>query len=152
MNQEKAENILSGMNLMARRVMDAVPKQQYWSIGQISNEMSRQAKHAHSNGEIVGVLRVLVDAGLVTEAGLLTFKSNVEIPEVKSVSAPPKKPEVAKPSLMDQLLNLATDLRGIADKVDDIALEFDTAVKDAGKGNEQLIQLQATLRGLLGNG
>lgn len=153
MQLEKAENILTGMSLLARRVMDAVPKQDYWSIGQISNEMNRQSKHAHSKGEITGELRTLVDAGLVSEAGLLTFKSNVKMPEVKPVSAPPLKQKgIPKPTLMEQLFEVATTLREAAEKVETLAMEMDTAIKDAGKGNEQLIQLQATLRGLLGNG
>lgn len=151
MNQEKAENILSGMSLLARRVMDAVPKQEYWSIGQISNEMNRQAKHAHPKGEITGALRVLVDAGLVTEQGLLTFKSAVTIPEVKPVHPKPK-PQAPEPTLMEKFFDLATQLRKTTEQVETLAMEMDTAIKDAGKGNEQLHQLQATLRGLLGNG
>lgn len=152
MQAERAENILSGMSLLARRVMDAVPKQEYWSIGQISNEMNRQAKHAHPKGEITGALRVLVDAGLVIEQGLLTFKSAVTIPEVKPMSAPPIKKVAPKPTLMDQFFELATIMRELAEKTETLAMEMDTAIKDAGKGNEQLHQLQATLRGLLGNG
>lgn len=153
MLQEKAENILTGMSLLARRVMDAVPRQEYWSIGQISNEMNRQLKHAHSKGEITGVLRTLVDAGLVAEAGLLTFKSTVKLPEVKPVSAPPLKQKgTPEPTLMEKFFDLATQLRKTAEQIETLAMEMDTAIKDAGKGNEQLVQLQATLRGLLGNG
>lgn len=151
MQAERAENILSGMSLLARRIMDAVPKQEYWSIGQISNEMMRQTKHVYSKGEITGELRTLVDAGLVTEHGLLTFKSAVKVPEVKPVHPKPK-PQAPEPTLMEKFFDLATQLRKSAEQIETLAMEMDTAIKDAGKGNEQLHQLQATLRGLLGNG
>lgn len=156
MQYERAQNILSGQTNLARKVFAAVPMQEFWSIGQISNEMNRVEKHSVLKGEITGCLRALVDAGLVAEAGQLTFRSNVKPPKPDKpveapVTAPVKKAQPPKPTLMDQLLNLATDLRGIADKVDDLALEFDTAVKDASKGNAELEALRSTLRGLLGN-
>lgn len=150
MNQEKATNILSGLKPMAERVFAAVPKQEFWSIGQISNEMHRQSKHNYTKGDIIGVLRTLVDAGLVTEAGLLTFKSNVKPVEVREVSAPPLKKQPPKPTLMDKFFDVATTLRKAAEDIEALAMEMDTAIKDASKGDEKFKQMQETLRGLLG--
>ena len=66
------------------------------------------------------------------------------------MTAPLKKIQPPKPSLMDQLFGLATDQRAVAEKVEAVAMEVDSAIVDAGKGNEQLKALQSTLRGLLG--
>lgn len=159
MQYERAQNILSGQTNLARKVFAAVPMQEFWSIGQISNEMNRVEKHSVSKGEITGCLRALVDAGLVAEAGQLTFRSNVKPPkpapeihhELPVMTAPTKKVQPPKPSLMEQLFGLATDLRAVAEKVESVAMEVDSAIIEAGKGDEKLRALQVTLRGLLGN-
>lgn len=156
MQYARAMNILDGQTNLARRVFHSVPMQEFWSVGQISNEMNRIEKHNLSKGEITGCLRTLVDAGLVGETGMLTFRSNVKPPkdipvEEPAVTAPnlKKNPE-AKFSLMDQLFGLATDLRTVAEKVEAVAMEVDSAILEAGKGDEKLKALQVTLRGLLG--
>ncbi len=157
MQHDRAMRVLEGQTTAAQRVFKAVPKQEFWSLGQISNEMERVAKHNMTKSEISGCLRCLVEAGLVVEAGQLTFRSNVKPPkpaaiqEASVVTAPPKKSPIAKPSLMDQLFGLATDLRAVAEKIEATAMEVDSAIIEAGKGNEQLKALQSTLRGLLGS-
>lgn len=152
MNKQRAESILEGQTNVARKVFAAVPMQEFWSVGQISNEMVRVEKHNLSKGEITGCLRSLVDAGLVAEAGMLTFRSNVKaeltLKEVP-VSAPPAKKQ-PKPSLMDRMFALATSLRDVAEQVETLAMEVDTAILDASKGDEKLKQIQATMRSLMG--
>lgn len=154
MQHERAQNILSGQSNLARKVFAAVPMQEFWSIGQISNEMNRVEKHSISKGEITGCLRTLVDAGLITEAGMLTFRSNVKPPKLalpKEEPMHPKlKPEAPKPTFMDRAFELATTLRKAAEQLEQLGMEVDTALKDAGKGDEKFKQMQETLRGLLG--
>lgn len=155
MQHARAMNILDGQTNLARRVFHSVPMQEFWTVGQISNEMNRIEKHNLTKGEITGCLRTLVDAGLVGETGILTFRSNVKPPkdnyvEEPTVTAPTKKAPLMKPSLMDQLFGLATDLRAVAEKVEAVAMEVDSAILEAGKGDEKLKALQVTLRGLLG--
>lgn len=156
MQHARAMNILEGQTNLARRVFHSVSMQEFWSVGQISNEMNRIEKHNLTKGEITGCLRTLVDAGLVGETGMLTFRSNVKPAKDTTVEEAPvtapnlkKKPE-AKVSLMDQLFGLATDLRAVAEKVEAVAMEVDSAILEAGKGDEKLKALQVTLRGLLG--
>lgn len=156
MQYTRAMNILDGQTQLAQKVFHSVPMQEFWSVGQISNEMNRIEKHNLSKGEITGCLRTLVDAGLVGETGMLTFRSNVKPPkdipvEEPAVTAPNKKAPLVRPSLMEQLFGLATDLRAVAEKVEAVAMEVDTAILEAGRGDEKLKALQVTLRGLLGN-
>lgn len=156
MQHDRAQNILSGQSNLARRVFEAVPKQDFWTVLQISNEMHRMEPHGLSKGEITGCLRSLVDAGLVAEAGMLTFRSNVKPPklalpkEAPVVTAPAKKLNQPKPTIMERMLGLADTLRQAAEQIDNLAMEVDSAIVDAGKGNEKLKQLQTTLRGLMG--
>lgn len=154
MQHERAMNILTGQSKLACKVFESVPKQEFWSIGQISNEMDRKEKHNVSKGEITGCLRSLVDAGLVTEAGQLTFRSNVKPPKLtipKEAPVQPKeKPAAPKPTFIDRAFELATTLRTAAEQLEKLGMEVDTALKDAGKGDEKFRQMQETLRGLLG--
>lgn len=150
MQHARAMNILDGQTNLAQKVFVAVPMQEFWSVQQISAEMFRLESHNLSKGEITGCLRTLVDAGLVNETASQTFRSTVKPPKAIEVTAPTKKVQPAKLSLMDQLFGLATDLRAVAEKVEAVAMEVDSAIVDAGKGNEQLKALQSTLRGLLG--
>lgn len=152
MQYERAQRILDGQTNLARKVFAAVPMQEYWSIGQIYNEMHRVEKHSNSRGEITGCLRSLVDAGLVSEAGQLTFRSNVKPLQEVAVTAPLKKAQAPKPSMMDRAFAVATKLREAAEEIEQLGMEVDSAILDAGKGNAKLLELQATLRGLLGNG
>lgn len=156
MQYARAMNILDGQTNLAQRVFHCVPMQECWSVGQISNEMHRIEPHNHTKATITGCLRTLVEAGLVGEAGMLTFRSNVKPPKDAPVEEIPvtapnlKKKQEAKVSLMDQLFGLATDLRAVAEKVEAVAMEVDSAILEAGKGDEKLKALQVTLRGLLG--
>lgn len=150
MQHARAMNILDGQTNLAQKVFAAVPMQAFWTVQQISTEMFRLENHNLSKSEITGCLRTLVDAGLVNETASQTFRSTVKPAKVIEVTAPSKKAPAPKTSLMDQLFGLATDLRAVAEKVEAVAMEVDSAIVDAGKGNEQLKALQSTLRGLLG--
>ena len=150
MQYARAMNILDGQTNLAQKVFAAVPMQAFWTVQQISTEMFRLENHNLSKGEITGCLRTLVDAGLVNETASQTFRSTVKPAKVIEVTAPSKKPPAPKTSLMDQLFDLATSLRDVAEKVEAVAMEVDSAIIEAGKGNDQLKALQTTLRGLLG--
>lgn len=152
MQHERAQNILSGQTNLARKVFAAVPMQSFWDVQQISTEMTRQSPHNHSKAEITGCLRVLVDAGLINETASLTFRSNVKPPKAvpEQVMQPKAKAEPVKASFMDRAFELATTMRAAAEQLEQLGMEVDTALKDAGKGDEKYKQMQATLRGLMG--
>lgn len=150
MQHARAMNILDGQTNLAQKVFAAVPMQAFWTVQQISTEMFRLENHNLSKSEITGCLRTLVDAGLVNETASQTFRSTVKPAKVIEVTAPSKKAPAPKTSLMDQLFDLATSLRDVAEKVEAVAMEVDSAIIEAGKGNDQLKALQTTLRGLLG--
>ena len=150
MQHARAMNILDGQTNLAQKVFAAVPMQAFWTVQQISTEMFRLENHNLSKSEITGCLRTLVDAGLVNETASQTFRSTVKPAKVIEVTAPSKKAPAPKTSLMDQLFDLATSLRDVAEKVEAVAMEVDSAIIEAGKGNDQLKALQSTLRGLLG--
>lgn len=153
MNHTRAQTILSGQTRLAQRVFAAVPKQEYWSIGQISNEMARVEKHNMTKSEVAGSLRTLVDAGLVSENGVLTFRSNVKPPSQKDnatmAQGPQKVPtKSAQPTLGERFLFKAAQLRSMADDLDAMALEVEEAIIKAGAKNAKLDKLRLALREL----
>lgn len=150
MQHARAQNILSGQSNLARRVFAAVPMQVFWNVQQISGEMHRLDAHNLSKAEITGCLRSLVDAGLVNETASLTFRSAVKPAPIKEPTvANSKKDDKPQVTLMDRLFEVADKLRSAAEGIEAIAMEVDSAIVEAGKGNENLKTLQATLRGLL---
>lgn len=150
MQHARAMNILDGQTNLAQKVFAAVPMQEFWSVQQISAEMFRLESHNLSKGEITGCLRTLVDAGLVNETASQTFRSTVKPAKVIEVTAPSKKVQTPKKTIMECMMEMADTMRATAEQLDNLAMEVDSAIVDAGKGNEQLKALQTTLRGLLG--
>lgn len=153
MNHTRAQSILSGQTRLAQRVFAAVPKQEYWSVGQISNEMARVEKHNMTKAEVSGCLRTLVEAGLVRENGVLTFRSNVKPPVIKDTPAMTDTPakaatKPAQPTLGERLMDKAVKLRSMADDLDALAIEVEEAIVKAGAKNAKLDKLRLALREL----
>lgn len=153
MQHARAQNILSGQTNLARRVFAAVPMQAFWTAQDISFEMNRLENHNLSKGEILGCLRTLVDAGLVNETASTTFRSNVKSAK-ESVTVETKKTAAqAKPlTLLERFTAKAEALREMADDLEMLGLEADQAIKDAGKGNAEMMVIKQNLRALLGTG
>lgn len=151
MNYTRAQNVLSSQSRLAQRVFSAVPMQAFWDVQQISTELFRLENHNLTKAEITGCLRTLVEAGLVNETASLTFRSNVKPPKECPVTVPAVKNAAPKQSLMEQLFAVATTLRTAAEQIETLGMEVDSAIIEAGQGNEKLKQLQATLRGLMGS-
>lgn len=151
MNFLRAQSVLSSQSRLAQKVFAAVPMQSFWDVQQISTEMFRLENHNLSKAEITGCLRTLAEAGLINETASLTFRSNVKPPkDTPVIASAVKNVKAPKQSFMEQLFAVATTLRTAAEQVETLAMEVDTAIVDAGKGNEKLKQLQTTLRGLMG--
>ncbi len=142
--------------MLAQRVFHAVPLQEYWSVNQISNEMSRLEKHNHSRGEITGCLRCLVDAGLVGEAGTLTFRAKFNSKQLQEEKEKPMSTKKnltvsSTDSLIQRINNKAAQLRHLADEIELLGIEVIEAIQEAGQSNEKLLKLQSLLREITGD-
>lgn len=156
MNANKMARIESGLNSMAKKVLDAVPIQQAWTREQISGELHRTGCGA-GRDVVEGCLATLKERGVIKEprhghyqriTARLTTAANDE-PMTPATASP--APTAAAPSSDDtlsRLANLGALLRRAADECDAIALDVEERVKEAGKDGAKLHQLQAILKGL----
>lgn len=141
---------------VAKKVYDAVPLNEIWSIKQIVHELQRQGV-ARDISIVQGCLKSLKDTGLIKEASPGCFQ------RVK----PRAEPEPAKKDLImatmpasssqpvdpvDKLAAIGTKLRGLAqtfaqlaDDIDEAALALD----EKASGNDEELAKLRQLKGLL---
>lgn len=162
----QAEQNLSGI---AKRVLDAVPISEPWTVGQICTELGRTGARVEMN-VVMGCLRTHVGQGLCKEPRQLTFQ-RVQIPDadpptLRVITADTTKPGVfmskAAPALtsatgdpLGAIGSLAARLREqgralivAAEEVERVGLEFEQRVDAAKQGNAKLQALQALLKSI----
>lgn len=170
MNETKLARLESGLNGMAKKVLDVVPLQAPWSKDQIATEMRRIGTSADRN-VIDGCLNTLCERGVVKEPTRGNFiritarpsTPKTTAPEIAPMPEPIKTAKTIAPAApadtLTRLAALAAGLRATAaqfsagmhaaaDELDAIALDAADEVKAAGKDGEKLRQLQALLKSL----
>lgn len=168
MNHGRRQSILNNMTAVARKVYDAVPIQERWSILQMCNELHRLGTRI-SWPILSGILNDLASQKLIhTNAQDVFWRDADEVPRQiidkpcpVNFSAPPFRnpvPELeAMPfDVLTELSNVAAKLRADAaalqeraQVIDDIALKAADAIKEAGAGGEELVRLKAVLKGIM---
>ncbi|VTU38365.1 hypothetical protein H4CHR_04407 [Variovorax sp. PBS-H4] len=159
MNANKLARIESGLNGMAKKVLEAVPMQSPWSKDQIAVELRRLGSSA-SRDVIDGCLNTLCERGAVKEPTRgnfirvlarqpITTTQELDMPAtIRPIATPaPVQPATADDTL-SRLANLGALLRRAADEAEAIALDVEDRVKAAGKDGEKLRQLQALLKSI----
>lgn len=169
MNAAKLARLESGLNAMAKKVLEAIPIQEPWSKDQITLEMRRTGSGCAQN-VIEGCLATIVDKGLAKEprrgffirvtaktvdadepidASADGLPANQEImPALRRVDPPqPVAPEdTGKPDTLGRLANLAVLLRRAADELEAIAMDVEERVAEVGRDGEKLRRLQMLLK------
>jgi len=160
MNEAKINRIESGLNGMAKKVLDAVPAQSPWSKDQIAIEIRRRGSGA-DRSVLDGCLDSLRGRGLIKEPTRGQFirvvgKTTTNQPEEDTLSPqtpPARLPASAAPmpqAEKDPLARLAAAsklLRQAADEIDAAALDAAEQVQTAAKDTEKFRQLQQLLKG-----
>ncbi len=80
MTPRKQRQKLEGQTAVAKKVYEAVPITEWWSMHQIGDELRRKAHTTTTFDVLQGCLRALTDTGLVTEDTLGKFR-RVEVRE-----------------------------------------------------------------------
>lgn len=165
MNHGRKQSFLNNLTAVARKVYDAVPIQDRWSILQMSNEMQRLGNRV-SWPILSGILNGLASQKLIhTNPQDLFWRDADEVPTI------PARQLISKPCPIDftqqetatmpfdvltELSNISAKLRADAaalqeraDRIDDIALKAADAIKEAGAGGEELVRLKAVLKGIM---
>lgn len=166
-SRAKFTAIYSGTTSIAKKVYEATPKQDMWTVAQISSEMKRSGTSV-DHRVLSGCLDSLVRSGLVRQPrkgeyrreSIREIESTTHEPETveqeESAPMPPKQtpqPAAKTPNPLDRLEELSQRLVGlaeqlgqlagdIADAAIDIQVQMDTKNESAAK----LKQLQSLLK------
>lgn len=167
MNQAKIDRKVNSLNGIARKVFEAVPKQESWTINQVMQEMKRCGSPNPDRHVVAGSLNHMLANGIVIEPMPGAFRqvtpgnapTHDPVPTVVDQNPPPAKPATAKSAdngdLLDRFARISSKLNSIAaqmkdvvDEVGSISLEAIEAIESAEKKTGQLKQLQELLKGL----
>ena len=162
MNEARFSSIHRGLSTVAQKVYAAMPIADELSIEAVRWELIRsKGGHTIDLHTIRGCLSSLVASGLVTEPSRGQF-SRVAIKEAYKAPAEPKpikeakqpeKPAMPKQGAIDKLTALSarvrtamSDMKTLADDIDNAALEIEADILKAGEGAQKYKQLQALLK------
>lgn len=134
----KFRTALAGMTSVAQKVYEAVPIQETWPNSSIHTEMKRRGM-SYDYSVLGGCLKTLVQAGLIKE-------STQGFTRVAVKQETEKMPKTTSASLPDQLGQLASSLRNVADQMDEIALEIEEQLSSNTNAAKKLQALQAALK------
>lgn len=158
MKAERAAAKLQGQTSLAQKVYDAVPILEAWSTYQIHAELRRQGSHMDRT-VLDGCLGQLVASKLIKRVGTKPYSYSREPisherPKmtliVKKQEAPAPTPEIQVVSVdpMGKLANLASDLRRMANSLEEVAIEIEQLRAEDKDKLSKLHQLQTLLKGL----
>lgn len=159
----KHEERLRHLSSIARKVYEAVPKSEPWSLSYINSELQRTGGTGRDTRILLGCLNGLKIAGLVEEPTRGTFIRvgvRAEKPKSAPIESQPQQEiktmqAIATTSAVKAirapiaiLSDLAARLRQVADDVETAALEIDEHLAQKSAGAEKLAQLQQLLKSL----
>ena len=146
----------SALNSQAKKVLSVTPFVAEWTISEILAELSRLGQSTDFK-VVQACLSNLVDRGLVKKTGDRYQRIQAR-PRIRSqavandemATMPACEPAAAPKdvSLLSKIATLSASLRSTANALDDIALEVEERITEAGRGSEKLRQLQQLLKGL----
>lgn len=167
MTPSRQRQLLAGQTALARKVYDAIPIAEAWSVSQIICELARVGVR-HDKRVLEGCLSCLAGSGLVTKGGgtyrrvsvnervpapTVPEEEEVTMPAAASSMPPSKQPANAithLSNLASRATELATQLRDLADDIEAAAIEVDEQFKMNGEDLQKLKQLQGLLKSLGG--
>lgn len=160
MNAKKFESTYNGLTSVAKKVFDATPISEPWSISNIVTELARNGSH-QEHRVVMGAMRDLcgrklayeVSAGMfrrVKVEGRPTKPSEIKVAEqrTKTADVVSIKPPATKKGPMELLAELATKARQFAEELDNAALEIDQEFQNSEAKSEKLKQLQTLLKNI----
>lgn len=156
MNEAKIARLESGLNGIARKVLNAVPVQAIWDRAQIHAELRRLGVGC-DRSHVDGCLDNLRGRGLVQEATRGHFTRVIAKPVINYTEepmstnqTPPNRlavlPSAEKKDPLSRLADVAKLLRQAADEIDAAALDAAEMVQKAEQGTAKFRRLQALLQ------
>lgn len=173
MSETRYRAVSSGLSSIARKVYDATPISEAWTMAKIMSELMRIGTPV-THKVVGGCLSTLISAGLVTEPERGVFvrapirqTKTAQDPEIKTVAAIAapqpitKEPELPAPTTkpaqnpIDKLSALsarvemfACQIKELANDITSVAIEIEEQTANDKADLEKLRQLQNILKGL----
>jgi len=156
MNPDRIRRLEDGLSGVARKVLDAVPISEAWTVHAIAGEMRRATGSSYEHRLVVGCLESLKSSGLVREYSRGKFMrvcakegSNVlDMPKIIK-AAENAMHKASKPKSISEMLGtLSASLLESASMVDDIIKEFQSERAKHESEIAKLRQLQDLLKGI----
>lgn len=160
MRQARVDKILDGESSLARKVYEAVPISEPWSIKQIVAELRRK-QTSNSLSTIQGSLNALASRNLIKEpsSGMFirakvstpTPTPQLEVPKpvnLKAVDKKPSNPIDELGELSQQARDLASHMTSLATALDNVAIKIDDFMQEQDAESAKLKQLKALLQDL----
>lgn len=161
MNEAKLTRMESGLNTMAKKVLDAVPIQEQWPKEKIVAELRRTGCNAGIN-IIEGCLDSLRGSGLIAEPDRgqfvrkaakpkITHQELKIVPSISHSSGTEPTPAVTpavKADPFSRIAAMAGNLRTMAADLEAVACDVEEMLQTVHKDTEKMRQLQALLKSI----
>ena len=159
LSPSRQKSLVDGLTSIARKVFEAVPISEAWTISQIQAELSRTSAAGRDFRNVQGCLRYLTEVGLISQPEKDTTFRRVPVREVSvnEVEEPMSKPTITVPAAQPKpatrspitiLSGLATQMRSLADEIDHAALEIEESISSNQAEIAHLQQLKTILRNI----
>lgn len=138
------------LNGYARKVLDAMPISEPWTIVQIMSEMRRVGSSVDPR-VLQGCMTTLLDNGLIRSVNGRGFiRTTARQPSfVPSIVAPtPTEPSMPEPDPIKKLENIVAQLKALSSEVETIAIEITEQAQKNTEENKKLLQLKNLLKDL----
>lgn len=168
-NASKMHRIEQGLNGIAKKVLDAVPISEAWTVSRIVQELARTTGSTPEFRIVHGCIGRLLEQGLVREQPANCF-SRVKVRQPLAVVVNDQKTEgdvmtAAKPATeqkalkvaepLDRLAGLSVSMRDLSNRVaamakeiDEVALDVESRIESIKADTEKLRQLQSLLKSI----
>lgn len=134
MKQSRAESILANITASERKVYDALPIQQGWTISEITTALFRDKNINMQKNSVERCVKHLVEIGLASKAGAFKYvRTTISTPakqEKKTPGGEQSAPGTIKPEAeQTRQENPIAALEGLVELVFDIAAKLEEAVQ-----------------------
>lgn len=165
MSESRQQQMLAGQSALARKVFQIVPIQEHWSVSDIYGAVRAQGTSADTR-TIRRCLGELKDVGLIREPVNSHFQRAAPIQKPQKEKSMPKESvqnvvaiKKAEAGALDVLASLSTEvtamaedfaqrMKGLAVRIEEVALSVETEREDSAEQLAKLKQLQAILKSL----
>lgn len=140
------ENKLKNASSTERKIWDAIPIEEAWSIKEICTVLGRNGVTSIQLHTVEWAVRTLKDNGLVVEPKPGHFKRVHYNP--RSQESPEPMPAPSPTTIQQKISDFSARLRKFADEVEIFGLEIEDMIESSAQENKKLVELKNLIKSL----